>query len=101
MIIDVSTTSAALHLAGDLDIYGVADLRRQLLSVLDDGQAIELDLGAVTTLDSAGVQQLLALQRECIVLGRPLRVSALSEPVREVIELFGLRPTFPSTTDAR
>jgi len=98
MIIDVANTSATLHLAGDLDIYGVADLHRQLLSVLGDGQAIELDLGAITAIDSAGVQQLLALQRECAALGRPLRVIALGEPVREVLALFGLQSTFPSTT---
>lgn len=99
MIIDVSTASATLHLAGDLDIYGVADLHRQLLCALDDGQAIELDLGAIAAIDSAGVQQLLALQRECAALGRPLRVTALSDPVREVFELFGLQSFFPSTTD--
>lgn len=100
MIIDVSTSSATLHLAGDLDIYGVAELRRQLLSALEDGQAIELDLGAIATIDSAGVQQLLALQRECAALGRPLHVTSLSAPVREVFELFGLQSAFASAADA-
>lgn len=84
----------ALRLGGDLNIYTVATVQQQLLKALNGGQPIDLDLGEVSEFDSAGVQQLLVLKRECDALGRGLRITAISDSVREVFTLLNLNELF-------
>lgn len=86
--------ASSLKLDGDLTIYTAANAQQQLLGALNSGRALEIDLGDVAELDSAGLQQLLALVRECEALARPLRIVAASDCVREVVALFGLDARF-------
>lgn len=79
-----------LKLDGDLTIYTAANVQQQLLAALNTGRPLDLDLGGVAELDSAGIQQLLALVRECEALARPLRVVGASDCVREVVGLMGV-----------
>ncbi len=94
------TRTPPLRLGGDLNIYTAASVQQQLLGALNGGHAINLDLGEVSEFDSAGVQQLLVLKRECDALGRALQITALSDCVREVLTLLNLNDLFAVPANA-
>ncbi|MGE0859845.1 MAG: lipid asymmetry maintenance protein MlaB [Gammaproteobacteria bacterium] len=74
----------------ELTIYGAAQAHRRLQDALASGQPLTLDLGEVSELDSAGVQLLLALARECDALEQPLLITALSDTARAVLDTLGV-----------
>lgn len=82
----------ATHLAftDELTIYGAGDAQRRLLEALAQPGPVTLDLGEVGELDSAGVQLLLAFERECAAQARPFSVSAVSPAACEVFALLNL-----------
>ena len=88
-----------LEFTDELTIYGAAEAHRRVLAALAAGGPLELDLGEVGELDSAGVQLLLALERECAAQARELRVTAISPAAREVLTLLNL-PRFAALADA-
>ena len=87
-------TAIVLKLADEVNIYAAAALHERLQATLQESGPIELDLGEVTELDCAGVQQLLLLKRECEVAGRELRVIAMSDAASVVLTLLNLRQQF-------
>jgi anti-anti-sigma factor len=85
----VMTASAAVvRVEGEFTIYRAAELKPALL-VGGDGP-LEIDLGAVTEIDTAGVQLLLLAQREARAVSRPFRLTGASPAVREGLALLGL-----------
>ncbi len=87
-------TAMVLKLADEVNIYAASALHERLQATLQESGPIELDLGEVTELDCAGVQQLLLLKRECEVTGRELRVIAMSDAASVVLTLLNLRQQF-------
>ena len=87
-------TATVLKLADEVNIYAAAALHERLQATLQESGPIDLDLGQVTELDCAGVQQLLLLKRECEVTGRELRLIAMSDAVSVVLTLLNLRQQF-------
>ena len=87
-------TAIVLKLAEEVNIYAAAALHERLQATLQGSGPIELDLGEVTELDCAGVQQLLLLKRECEVTDRDLRVIAMSDAASVVLTLLNLRQQF-------
>ncbi len=79
-----------LAFTDELTIYGAAQAHRRLQDALATGQPLTLDLGQVSELDSAGVQLLLALARECDALEQPLIITALSDSARAVLDMLGV-----------
>ena len=79
---------------GDLTIYSAADFKQQLLEEIDRATAIELQLGSVEELDSAGVQVLLMGLREAGRRNVPFELTQHSETVFDVINLLGLQSQF-------
>lgn len=87
------------HLAwhGPVTVYEAPQLRQQLLSALQGGRDLELDLAAVEEIDTAGIQLLLLAQREALDAGRRCTVLAASAAVREAVQLLRLaRPELPA-----
>lgn len=84
-----------IALDGELTIYRAAELRQTLLGVLE-GQpdGLDIDLAAVTEIDSAGVQLLMAAKRAAQAAGHPLSLSNHSEAVVDVLELLNLAAFF-------
>lgn len=82
-----------LTLAGRFTIYHVAELLAHLRG-LEFAPMLEIDLSGVTEFDSAGVQLLLALQRELQQHGRALRLLQHSAAVIEVFALYELSAHF-------
>ena len=83
---------ALLELRGELDMSGVALVTAEVAALLGRPgvTAVDVDLGAVTFLDSAGLNCLLKLQAEAAAAGIPLLVVAASPGVRRVVELAGV-----------
>ena len=90
-------THVPLALGEELNIYTASAVHQQVREAVAAGTDLALDLGAVSDIDSAGVQQLLLLERECRAAGHALAVTAASDPVREVLGLLHLERLLPAT----
>jgi anti-anti-sigma factor len=82
--------SPVLHIDGEMAIYRVADLKQRVLAALDATQVLEVNLSAVTELDTAGVQLLILAKKVALAGGKELRMVAHSQPVLEVFEMLNL-----------
>ncbi|EHR69731.1 anti-anti-sigma regulatory factor (antagonist of anti-sigma factor) [Burkholderiales bacterium JOSHI_001] len=85
----MSETTPVLALDSDLTIHHAAELKDRLLAALAAGTRC-LDLRDVGECDSAGVQLLLAARRSAQQQGHTLSLAPVSEPVREVLQRYGL-----------
>jgi anti-anti-sigma factor len=71
---------------------GHAAAARDILAAALAGQGDRaLDLGAVSDIDSAGVQLLLAARRSLAERGNALHLTAASAAVRDALAVFGLQ----------
>lgn len=78
---------------GELTIYRAAELcdaLKTILAALVDDQELEIDLSAVTEMDSAGVQLLVATKKAARACGHELRITDRSPAVDEVLETLRL-----------
>ncbi len=83
------TVQLAIH--DEMTIYNAHSLKEMFLDHCHSGaQELQIDLSAVTELDSAGVQLLLLLKLEAQKRGFILRLLRHSEAVIEVFELLKL-----------
>jgi anti-sigma B factor antagonist len=73
-----------------MTIYHAAELKPALFDALARSDAIELDLSAVSELDTSGVQLLMLLKREAVAAGKSLTLTGHSPAVLEVFEILGL-----------
>lgn len=83
-----SVPPAVETLTGELTVAEAAGARDRLLRIVEaaDG-AVELDLSGVTEFDTAGLQLLLATKAQAGGRGLACRLSAVSEPVQDVLAL--------------
>ena len=90
----MNTSAHASLIDGELTIYRAAELRGMLQGALEAALAAEsdlaLDLSAVTEMDSAGVQLLLAAKKSLQARERDLQLIAPSEAVLEVLDFLDL-----------
>ena len=86
--------TAKLRIVGDMTIYQARELKRSVLSRLEQSPRLEIDLSAVTDLDSAGVQILLMAKREACARQGELRIVGQSRAVLDVFGLFDLGAHF-------
>ncbi|MGE5467616.1 MAG: lipid asymmetry maintenance protein MlaB [Ignavibacteria bacterium] len=76
-----------IRLEGELSIGAAAAVREQLLAAIGGGAEVEVDLGSVTEIDSAGIQLMLAAAKEALAAGKRIR---FAHPSPAVVDLFGL-----------
>lgn len=81
-----------LELSGELTIHTAGERRAALLEALEAAEqagatGLELDLAAVSELDTSGLQLLLMAQREAAHLGRSVRLAAMSQAVTDVLAI--------------
>ena len=79
-----------IEIKGELSIFTAAVLRQQLLDALDGETDVEVDLSAVSEMDSAGMQLMVAAKREAGVRNKSLRFTGHSPAVFDVLELCDL-----------
>ena len=78
------------HVHGDLTIHELEELRGFLESILKDRQEVSLSLAAVSFVDTAALQLLIAYRKRFAPETR-LRVSDVSPEVEYVLSLSGLK----------
>jgi anti-anti-sigma factor len=83
-----------IAIEGELSIYTAAEWKRRLDDLIDQGGDLELDLGAVQELDTAGLQLLIMAKNELITRNQQLRLSNPSQAVLEVFELCDITDIF-------
>jgi anti-anti-sigma factor len=79
-----------IEIKGELNIFTAAVLRQQLLDALDHEEDVEVDLSAVSEMDSAGMQLMVAAKREAGVRNKSLRFTGHSPAVFDILELCDL-----------
>lgn len=85
-------TSNRLVVEGDLDI-AVMDALTELIEAIPQGTTVEVDLRAVSFMDSTGLRALLhgcATGREMVLVGPRTEVRRVLE-IAEVVDLFTIR----------
>lgn len=79
---------------GEVTIYTAAEIQQRWLDMVDQHRHLELDLAAVTELDCAGVQLLLALKKQLLNRDGSLSLRNHSDAVIELFELLALSDYF-------
>jgi anti-sigma B factor antagonist len=84
---------------GEIDLYTVPRLERELTSVLAGGDPVRLvvDLSGVDFCDSTGVNVLLAAHRQAREKGGDLELAAPRPAVRKILQVTGLETVFTVT----
>lgn len=86
--------ASLLRIEGEMTIYRALELKQTLLARLEEAAAVEIDLGGVAELDTAGVQILILARKSAQAGQRELRLVAQSPAVAEVLELLNLATDF-------
>lgn len=86
--------TSVLRIEGEMTIYRAAELKQTLLASLDLAEELEVDLAAVTELDTSGVQILILAKQQALARQRKLRLIAHSPAVLDVLELLNLAAYF-------
>lgn len=89
-----SVENQRLAIEGELSIYSAGEWKKRLHDLLDQGGSLELDLGAVHELDTAGLQLLIMAKKEASARGQQLQLCNHSPAVLEVFELCGVAAFF-------
>lgn len=92
--IEAANNLVNVTLAGSCTIFEAADLRTALLPLVKETRPVMLDLAGISELDCAGLQVLLALQKECAL-------ALFSQPgpaTRQALDLLNLNRTFAVAT---
>lgn len=79
-----------ISLDGEMTIYRAADLKVTLLEALRKTRVLEVDLSAVTELDTAGLQVLMLAKQTAAAEQRELRLLQHSPAVVEIFEMLDL-----------
>ena len=61
--VEYQGSSARVALSGELTIYSVAEIKSALAEAMGKASAIEVDLSAVSKIDTAGLQLMLIVKR--------------------------------------
>lgn len=79
-----------IALDGEITIYRAADLKVSVLDALRKSRTLEIDLSAVTELDTAGLQVLMLAKQTAVAEQRELRLVQHSPAVVEIFEMLDL-----------
>jgi len=83
----------AQRLEGGLSVVEAAQQREHLLALLESQPGdLDLDLGQIEEVDTAGVQLLLATARSLRERGHQLRLVQVSGAVQQALRTYGLGP---------
>lgn len=97
----MSDAALVFAINGELSIYRAAELAQALQTWWPQAVAagaVQLDLGEVSEMDSAGLQLLLSTQRTSQAQHLPFQLLAASPAVVQVLQLTGLEHLLPATT---
>ena len=81
-------------LPDEITIYTVSELKEALSPLLHQGRELELNLAAVSEIDSAGLQLMVMTKREAAAAGKNVRFVRHSDAVLDLIDLCDLSGFF-------
>lgn len=79
---------------GELTIYHVNDFRKNLEKAIKKASNINLNLANVSEIDTSCFQVLMQAQNACLENDKELKLTAVSQPIWEVMEIFGMERHF-------
>lgn len=83
-----------LDITGEMTIYTAAEQKQQMMSFIESGKALEINLSQVSELDAAGTQLLILAKQEATRAEKNLRFVMHSNAVIDVLELANLTTVF-------
>jgi len=83
-----------LKLEGELTIYNAAEMKTSIFAELQKNKELEIDLGKVNEIDSAGLQLLLLAKREATNHNKSMRLINHSEAALEIFNLYHVAEHF-------
>jgi anti-anti-sigma regulatory factor len=92
-------SAAVTTLGASLEIRDVDDIRGRLLDALDGATGLSVEVGAVTTADTAGVQLLLALKAEAAHRGMAVEFTGRSAALSRALAVLGLESAIAGMAD--
>ncbi|MYM87592.1 STAS domain-containing protein [Rugamonas sp. FT82W] len=87
-----ATSALRLRIDGEFSIYRAAELKEMVLTAVAQAPCLELDLSAVSELDTAGVQILLLARQSALARGHSLRLVDSSAAVQATLALLRVSP---------
>lgn len=87
-----NTTKAVL--SGELTIYDATAFRDRLLALLSSTEHLSIDAQAISEVDLAGVQVLVALRNEAAQRGATFTLARAAPSLTQALKLLGLTATF-------
>lgn len=79
-----------IQLKGDLKIDKISQLADKFKKVVKPGLELRLDLSNITSIDTAGIQLLLSVEKELKPSGGSLTIVDSSEKVRKLLDFYNL-----------
>ena len=89
-----ATRKTPLRLEGELTIYTAVETKLRLMEALNRTAKLDVDLSAVTEVDTAGVQLLILAKQEAERMEKSLRYLKHSHTVQEVLDFCHLTERF-------
>ena len=86
-LLAISSTGAGLAASGEIDAHTAPTLAAAIDAA---GPDVALDLSGVEFVDSSGLRVLIDAHQRLTDAGGGLRLTALSEPVRRLLEISGV-----------
>ena len=74
---------------GDLTIYQVEELTKELVQWLVTAQEVSVDLSETEKMDTAGFQVIVSLKKSCAELGKKFEAVGIYDSVENFINLYG------------
>jgi anti-sigma B factor antagonist len=87
MTATAATGPRQLRIAGEMTIYTAADLKGQIVTALNEADALEIDLSEVSEIDTSGLQLLLLVKREAAQHGKSATLVGHSHAVIECLDM--------------
>jgi anti-sigma B factor antagonist len=86
-LLAISSTGTGLAASGEIDAHTAPTLASAIDAA---GPDVELDLAGVEFVDSSGLRVLIDAHQRLAEAGGALRITALSDPVRRLLEISGV-----------
>lgn len=83
-----------IFLEGEMTIYAVHQIKEALMGAVEHDREVDIDLAAITEIDSAGIQLLVLAKREAAAREKRLSLVEHSPAAVEAIELLNLSGYF-------
>lgn len=92
--VDRKTGTRKVVLSGELTIYDAAALRDRVMALLKGAKQLQLDAEAISEVDLAGIQVLVALRRKGDAQGIPVEIMRSSPALTQALQLLALSSNF-------